>query len=235
MGHLIKPAVKRRPRVCISTWVFIGNVLVDLLFDFYLVHKLFNTVVSHCKAEPIQSRDKKSRKKKGLKTVGKKNCKNSHEKKGNVKTVAEKRDRKKSREKKRLHSYKKARAPTCFAMCPSFLLPWGRFNYSSSACTNRLCKQVSQCAFAHSWNLLWSSRFEYYLNMNYGERAFQRTVVLLEKRRNAVPVIRRWADSLTPGGWWTPPLPKITLPLRLATYFEALFLLWLEKTWVDES
>ena len=34
----------------------------------------------------------------------------------------------------------------------------------------------------------WSSRFEYYLNMNYGERAFQRTVVLLEKRRNAVPV-----------------------------------------------
>ena len=73
-------------------------------------------------------------------------------------------------------------------MCPSFLLPWGRFNFSSSACTNRLYKQVLQCAFAHSWNLLWSSRFEYYLNMNYGERAFQRTVVLLEKRRNAVPV-----------------------------------------------
>ena len=99
---------------------------------------------------PKKSRDKNSRKKKGLKTVGKKNCKNSHEKKGNVKTVAEKRDRKKSREKKRLHSYKKARAPTGFAMCPSFLLPWGRFNYSSSACTNRLYKQVSQCAFAHS-------------------------------------------------------------------------------------
>ena len=99
---------------------------------------------------PKKSRDKKSRKKKGLKTVGKKNCKNSHEKKGNVKTVAEKRGRKKSREKKRLHSYKKARAPTGFAMCPSFLLPWGRFNYSSSACTNRLYKQVSQCAFAHS-------------------------------------------------------------------------------------
>ena len=34
----------------------------------------------------------------------------------------------------------------------------------------------------------WSSRFEYYLNMNYSERAFQRTVVLLEKRRNTVPV-----------------------------------------------
>ena len=148
---------------------------------------------------PKKSRDKNSRKKKGLKTVGKKNCKNSHEKKGNVKTVAEKRDRKKSREKKRLHSYKKARAPTGFAMCPSFLLPWGRFNYSSSACTNRLYKQVSQCAFAHSWNLLWSSRFEYYLNMNYGERAFQRTVVLLEKRRNAVPVnaeISRFVNAI---------------------------------------
>ena len=106
-----------------------------------------------------------------------------------MKTVAKKRDRKKSREKKKtVHSYKKARAPTGFAMCPSFLLPWGRFNYSSSACTNRLYKQVSQCAFAHSWNLLWSSRFEYYLNMTYGERAFQRTFVLLEKRRNAVPV-----------------------------------------------
>lgn len=93
-----------------------------------------------------------------------------------------------SREKETVNSYKKARAPTSFTMCPSFLLPWARFNYSSSACTNRLYKQVSQCAFAHSWNLLWSSRFEYYLNMNYGECAFQRTVVLLEKRRNAVPV-----------------------------------------------
>ena len=106
VGHLIKSAVKRRPRVCISTWAFRGYFLVDLLFDFYLVHKLFNTVVSHCKAEPIhveeKSRQKKSQKK-GLKTVGKKNCKNSHEKKGNVKTVAKKRDRKKSREKKRLY------------------------------------------------------------------------------------------------------------------------------------
>ena len=117
MGHLIKSAVKCRPRVCISTWAFRGYFLVDLPFDFYLVHTLFNTVVSHCKAGPIhaeeKSRQKKSQKK-GLKTVGKKNCKNSHEKKGNVKTVAEKRDRKKSREKKRLHSYKKAHAPTGF-------------------------------------------------------------------------------------------------------------------------
>ena len=138
---------------------------------------------------PKKSRDKKSRKKKGLKTVGKKNCKNSHEKKGNVKTVAEKRDRKKSREKKEtVNSYKKARAPAGFTMCLSFLLPRGRFDFSSSACTNRLYKQVLQCAFAHSWNLLWSSRFEYYLNMKYGERAFQRMVVLLEKIRNAVPV-----------------------------------------------
>ena len=93
-----------------------------------------------------------------------------------------------SREKETVNSYKKARAPTSFTVCPSFLLPWARFNYSSSAFTNRLYKQVLQCAFAHSWNLLWSSRFEYYLNMNYSERAFQRTVVLLEKRRNAVPV-----------------------------------------------
>ena len=128
--------------------------MVDLLFDFYLVHKLFNTVVSHCKAGPIhaeeKSRQKKSQKK-GLKTVGKKNCKNSQEKKGNVKTVAEKRDRKKSREKKEtVNSYKKARAPAGFTMCPSFLLPRGRFDFSSSACTNRLYKQVLQCAFAHS-------------------------------------------------------------------------------------
>ena len=100
---------------------------------------------------PKKSRDKKSRKKKGLKTVGKKNCKNSHEKKGNVKTVAEKRDRKKSREKKEtVNSYKKARAPAGFTVCPSFLLPRGRFDFSSSACTNRLYKQVLQCAFAHS-------------------------------------------------------------------------------------
>ena len=72
--------------------------MVDLLFDFYLVHKLFNTVVSHCKAEPIHA-EEKSRQKKSQK----KGTKNSHEKKGNVKTVAKKRDRKKSREKKRLY------------------------------------------------------------------------------------------------------------------------------------
>lgn len=27
--------------------------MVALFFDFYLVHKVFNTVVSHCKAGPI--------------------------------------------------------------------------------------------------------------------------------------------------------------------------------------
>ena len=97
-------------------------------------------------------------------------------KKGAVKKVAKKRDYIVTR--KRVH----LQALRC---APVFFFPGGRFNYSSSACTNRLYKQVSQCAFAHSWNLLWSSRFEYYLNMNYDERAFQRTVVLLEKRRNA--------------------------------------------------
>ena len=105
VGHLIKPAVKRRPCVCISTWVFRGNVLVDLFFDFYLVHKLFNTVVSHCKAGPIhaekESRQKQSQKKgtknsrekKIIKTVTKKKgmWKQSR-KKGTVKKVAKKKD-----------------------------------------------------------------------------------------------------------------------------------------------
>ena len=50
--------------------------MVDLLFDFYLVHKLFNTVVSHCKAEPIHA-EEKSRQKKSQK----KGTKNSREKK----------------------------------------------------------------------------------------------------------------------------------------------------------
>ena len=189
MGHLIKSAVKRRPRVCINTWAFRGYFLVDLLFDFYLVHKLFNTVVSHCKAEPIhaeeKSRQKKSQKKGTKNSREKKIVKTVTQKKGMWKQSRKKGTVKKVAKKKTVHSYKKARAPTGFAMCPSFLLP---FNFSSSACTNRLYKQVLQCAFAHSWNLLWSSRFEYYLNMNYGECAFQRTVVLLEKRRNAVPV-----------------------------------------------
>ena len=102
--------------------------MVDLFFDFYLVHKLFNTVVSHCKAWPIhaekESRQKQSQKKKGLKTVGKKNCKNSHEKKGNVKTVAKKRDRKKSREKKRLYIVTRKRVHLQALRCaPVFFFP----------------------------------------------------------------------------------------------------------------
>ena len=94
MSHLIKSAVKRRPRVCISTWAFRGYFLVDLLFDFYLVHKLFNTVVSHCKAEPIHA-EEKSRQKKSQK----KGTKNSREKKI-VKTVTQKKECENSREKK---------------------------------------------------------------------------------------------------------------------------------------
>lgn len=88
--------------------------MVDLLFDFYLVHKFFNTVVSHCKAEPIhaeeKSRQKKSQKKKGLKTVTKK-----------------KRDRKKSREKKkRLYIVTSKRVHLQALRCaPVFFFPGG--------------------------------------------------------------------------------------------------------------
>ena len=131
MGHLIKPAVKRRPRVCISTWVFRGNVLVDLFFDFYLVHKLFNTVVSHCKAGPIhaekESRQKQSQKKgtknsrekKIVKTVTKKKgmWKQSR-KKGTVKKVAKKKDYIVTR--KRVH----LQALRC---APVFFFPGGAF------------------------------------------------------------------------------------------------------------
>lgn len=59
--------------------------MVDLFFDFYLVHKLFNTVVSTARLgqfTPKKSRDKNSRKKKGLKTVGKKIVKTVTKKKG---------------------------------------------------------------------------------------------------------------------------------------------------------
>lgn len=42
-----------------------------------------------------------------------------------MKTVAEKRDRKKSREKKRLHSYKKARALQALRCAPVFFFPGG--------------------------------------------------------------------------------------------------------------
>lgn len=130
MGHLIKPAVKRRPRVCISTWV-LEEMFWSIFSSIFILCKSYLTRLFPTarlgQFTPKNSRDKNSRKKKGTKNSReKKFVKTVTKKKGMWKQLQKKGTVKKVAKKKRLYIVTSKRVHLQALRCaPVFFLPGG--------------------------------------------------------------------------------------------------------------